>query len=487
MMQQNMLIKWMAIFCFIQANSALSTALIMAHSKTESLASILTYLQGYATSNLRVIITQSCENEQDPIVASMTTFLDSWKNNSNKKSSFDFHIEHILTPYLVDNGIISYNPKRNSLNNLRSGLEYAFSTTTNSIKGYSLPSSVIILEDDVQLSPDTLSYFSYVENVMDIDRSIDFATTYSVVRPSIIVGLDDMNFMNKLRHYWYDDYSIAKSVDRIVGSPRIVFKTFAWMISARGYRAIRIGLNGLASYVPVNKLQDSATAASAAETASMKTKEKMNRVKKLGNGYLPPRSGHVELAGCLWCNDYCYDHFIEWILQGAPFLAPAIPRATQRFSNISGMSNDMSVNNIYDNVPILTNEFQLYNLPHITLRFFSNIGFSQIAPLADDYLHYSEIVDRSSKKITNINSIYSFFMMLLHGPMRVVHYIAGKLQVGVDTLLLLLTEPLIKGILVILLGAFIVTAIIFARTAKSKSKQLIRTLSGKNWDRVKTD
>ena len=39
---------------------------------------------------------------------------------------------------------------------------------------------------------------------------------------------------------------------------------------------------------------------------------------------------HPSLAGCPYCANFCYDHYLEWRWRHASYLCPEVPRARQR-------------------------------------------------------------------------------------------------------------------------------------------------------------
>ena len=41
---------------------------------------------------------------------------------------------------------------------------------------------------------------------------------------------------------------------------------------------------------------------------------------------------HSSLAGCPYCENFCYDHYLEWRWRRASVVCPAVPRARANFS-----------------------------------------------------------------------------------------------------------------------------------------------------------
>jgi len=331
------------------------------------------------------------------------------------------------------------------------------------------PDAVVVLEDDVRLSADALDFFAFAHDMMATERGeaivppaaapaalpgavpsvaaesaaaarglpapltdglTHFATAFTLFRPSILVGSDDVAGVRRQREA---GGTLQRVVDRLPGSPRSVFKTLAWTCDRAGYAALRVLLGSLVAYEPpawrgqvqtlvsqAARIAASASKALAAgthlrqpdstvlDTHASLTASLAARVAALATG-TAFRSGHPEFsrqrehvdapglgsagqlggveagaaggaagvgvglgtggggggggaAGshlppastwmCWWCNDYCYDHAIEWLLQRQPYLAPALPRVTQRAgSGMTSLLNDE--NEYYTGLPLL--------------------------------------------------------------------------------------------------------------------------------------
>ena len=94
---------------------------------------------------------------------------------------------------------------------------------------------------------------------------------------------------------WADEAELSSVVNRLIGTPRSVFKTLAWGLSWRAWPALEEALDsGIRQ--PLQQMPD-VTSSSADERPPV------------------PRAMLPLLAGCVWCHDYCYDHVIEWMLQ----------------------------------------------------------------------------------------------------------------------------------------------------------------------------
>ena len=76
---------------------------------------------------------------------------------------------------------------------------------------------------------------------------------------------------------------------------RVVFKTWLWQVTRRGFRLLEPLL--------------------------------MELERSFVEGQEPPIP--KQLLDCPFCDPGCYDHAIEWLLQGRYFLAPRLPRVSQ--------------------------------------------------------------------------------------------------------------------------------------------------------------
>lgn len=231
-----------------------------------------------------------------------------------------------------------------------------------------VPTEVLILEDDAVLSPDALEYFDSASRLMDLDRHLDFATASVQFRPNLVIGHADTDLISALRSRTPESTEVL--IDRISGTPRTVFKTFAWMLSRRGWAGLRGLLEGMAraSLPPPPPPPISSTADGEAHSSPSSSVA------------VAWRSIHPELSGCVWCNDYCYDHLVEWFLQGSPFLAPAVARATQAAGR--GMTYaENAVDAIHAGRARRSNEFVTGWASMALVRFFPSPGLSSMAPM----------------------------------------------------------------------------------------------------------
>ena len=154
------------------------------------------------------------------------------------------------------------------------------------------PGFVIVMEDDVEVSTDLLEYFDFAASLMDATRAlapprrVELASSFCILRK----GHRDYGFKGWLPGDW-----LPLRADRYRRMPvrDVTFKTFAWLASRDVYEAMV-------------RDTDSMFAMGGAETAL-----------------------HSSLAGCPYCANFCYDHYLEWRWRNASVTCPEVPRSRQ--------------------------------------------------------------------------------------------------------------------------------------------------------------
>jgi hypothetical protein len=161
-----------------------------------------------------------------------------------------------------------------------------------------------------------------------------------------------------------------------------IFKTIAWMVSRRGYDMLHAPMARMAAHTAATPEGDSSgAAASAAAVPARVSPRALPTLREPDGSPVGVRSSHPELAGCTWCHDYCYDHLIEWVLQGRAYLAPWEPRVTQ--SAGTGMTSaENAVNAVYEGPPRRQTDFHIASTAASLLRLFYHAGLSGVAPPA---------------------------------------------------------------------------------------------------------
>jgi hypothetical protein len=137
--------------------------LLMTYKRTTSVAAVIKQLRDQAldTSRIRLVVSQNGARK-DEHVASLGTLLDS------HRPAFGI-IEHVLTPMLHREADSGYGSKRNALNNLLHGLRTGFRDSGAVNPDGGVP-HLIVLEDDVVLSPDALAFFSFAASHMRVQQ-----------------------------------------------------------------------------------------------------------------------------------------------------------------------------------------------------------------------------------------------------------------------------------------------------------------------------
>ncbi|RYG43402.1 hypothetical protein EON68_00480, partial [archaeon] len=396
------------------------TVVVMTYKRHERLHALLQRLSVVQSVNsirsLRLIVTQSCDGLDSAHVEETASVL--------RAASARFErVVHVLTPNVNrDNSFTvgkQFGSKLNSMRNLWAGLHVAMHGqlpgtgadpaiayapwSVDSARAYSdsvaasgASRSVLVLEDDIVMADDMLAFFDFAQIRMDMDPTIEFACGTTLWRPNILVGVDDVSALTRARAAWQGTDAAPALVDRHVGTYRTVFKTLAWMISAEGWKRLQ------PLYASMIAFQ--------AEPEDVQV-DVLSR-----SGALVARTTHPELAGCLWCNNYCYDHAIEWLLQGRPYLAPMLHRATQ--ASGAGMTSvDNEVLDIYTGPPVPAASFTLARAAVRLLRFFRMPGASCVARIAG----------HSGVRTSELVSLY------LYEPLLVILLVA--LLVGATALL----------------------------------------------------
>lgn len=390
---------------------------------------LVTYIRDHAPnpSATRVVVSQSAdarggEEHIQEMRAVLSRYPDTFRS-----------LEHVVAPVVSSSSdgatVVQHGSLRNAQGNLLRGLRRVFRDDEDDAPsqrddaggngggssdifrlrsaGSGASSSVseaLVLEDDAVLSEDALAYFTAAAEVLHGDRGggADFATGYLLTRPSLLVGHADVDFMARWRGIdarevaaaeaaaaagdgeeaveagsnnsngsndsdgsTEDTHDSAPVIDRVLGTPRIVFKTYAWLLTRRGYDRLLPALTAMRDYIPP-PLPLPLTGADADAGADKQA--------------IVYRSGHPELSGCGWCMDWAYDHLIEWTLQGDVFLAPAIPRVTQRAGTAGATYKRSPSNAIWRGKPVAPADFQVHSLAMAVLRVFPSAGFSALAP-----------------------------------------------------------------------------------------------------------
>jgi hypothetical protein len=283
--------------------------IVMTYKRVERLEKLLEFIkagldaQGHLgkRKNTDVIITQSCDSEEPETIQAVVELVQKCNSEGWFRS-----IQHVKTPLMPKDDSFSNNKhdfgsKRNALQNLKNGLSGALETFPES-------KDVVVLEDDAILSCDTFSMFqamrghgqqppnggseeagdtsgSIVWGALE-DSSIVGGSSHVLFRPSLFVGHLDETL---------SDTVFPTDPKRIIVAPvnaRSTIKTFAYILNRDVVREY------LAS---------------------------LDQVDTDANSFEPGGFFYE----CPFCEPYCYDHVLEWMLQGRNLYVPDVPRVTQ--------------------------------------------------------------------------------------------------------------------------------------------------------------
>ena len=184
-----------------------------------------------------------------------------------------------------------YGTKRNSFRNLLHGLDAVFMSQPRL-------QSAIVLEDDVILSVDALDFFDMAASLLASTANLPppekavLATSFCFIR-------DDHEDYVWWRYLWARQLVGGASHYRQGPLRAVTIKTFSWLATREVYETMRRDV--LTGPEPMLALPAGSPL-------------------------------HHSMAGCSWCENFCYDHYLEWRLRHASFVCPAISRARANFT-----------------------------------------------------------------------------------------------------------------------------------------------------------
>jgi hypothetical protein len=199
-------------------------------------------------------------------------------------------VEHVKTPLLLNdtsfsNDLKQFGNKRNSMRNLIAGLARALERM--GVEEGQQHDSVLVVEDDAVLSCDTMQFLAHANAMMSTDPTLAVASLELVTRPSVLTGNKDADWA------FQSARKDPSGTVTLVANQRTVVKTYAWML----------------------------TRAYAAEYTAL-----------LRDADLDDMGGlSTIMAGCPFCEPYCYDHVSEWLLSASRrrVIYPGVPRVRQ--------------------------------------------------------------------------------------------------------------------------------------------------------------
>ena len=372
--------------------------MIMTHERPHGLAKLLAQVSAQARNrsrSLSVVVAQS-------VAAGEAGHAATFSARAVLARSGLTRVVHVLTP-AIEASFGRFGSKRESVRNLLAGLDASF---TGRAGGYNetdtffaaaaaadeaaavaasgtdahkfnaaealsafrahlvadgAPTAVVVLEDDIVLSPDALAFFELAQGIMQLEgarvppqavralrpaardaggsranaavaaaddldsKAVHFATAYALARPSLLVGHAAETWTRVLAGAGGGEVG----VERKAANARTVFKTLAWALDGAGYRALRARLAPMADEAASARAVEVTAAVAAAGAAAMRAPGPVAAAAVTRARGITFRAESPALRGCWACQDFCYDHAIEMTLRGRPFIAPVMPRVSQ--------------------------------------------------------------------------------------------------------------------------------------------------------------
>ena len=154
------------------------------------------------------------------------------------------------------------------------------------------PAFAIVMEDDVEVSLDLFEYFEAVAGLIDGTRHLPAPQRVALGTSFCILRAPHRDYGHK---GWLPGDWLRLRPDRYRRLPLrdVTFKTFAWLATREVYETMR------------------------RDTQSM--------------FQLPgtARELHASLRGCSYCENFCYDHYLEWRFRNESLVCPEMPRSRQ--------------------------------------------------------------------------------------------------------------------------------------------------------------
>ena len=351
---------------------------IMTYKRVRKLEKILNFLSNFGKGghllldyNIHVVITQSCDEDAPETVSAVEDLLKRFENTKDTTPPFR-SIKHVKVPLMKHDDSFStnkkmYGNKRNSLQNLKNGLSVALATHPG-------VEDLFVLEDDAIISCDVFEIIKFLrtniirwgdhpvergnsnhfnENKNDkkvglLDNKNDDQTELSLNHPKNNIGafaLDSLfrpslyvgNFMEEIGERIAP--SNEQRINMIYVNPRTVIKTFAYVLKRK---------------------------------LALEYVEALDMIDTDADNF--DQGGFF--YNCNFCEPYCYDHVLEWMLQNKYLLVPDIPRTTQLAGK--GMTyKENPVTPIYQ-YAVKEDKFYISKYKHLGVSYFPIIGTSAL-------------------------------------------------------------------------------------------------------------
>ena len=266
---------------------------LMHHKRLQELNSTLTHLARLANADrLHVTVAQSLDASEAAAADASAALL------RGLAASLRLNVSHrpVVRPPDTSDGTYSvdaarYGTKRNSFRNLLHGLDAVFARRPEL-------RSAIVLEDDVILSVDALDFFDMAASLLASAEHLEFPERPVLATSFCFLREDHEDYG------WWRHHALRRLVggaDRYRRGPlrSTTIKTFAWLATREVYESMRHDV--LAGPAPMLALPAAAPL-------------------------------HASLAGCGYCENFCYDHYLEWRWRHASVVCPAVSRSRANFS-----------------------------------------------------------------------------------------------------------------------------------------------------------
>lgn len=276
-----------------EVHSGVRSVVLMHHKRLPELNATLRRLAeaaAFVPARLSVHIAQSLRRSEASAANATSTLL---RELAIELPLLDlWHAPAILPPeddgpdgsYTVD--AKKFGTKKNSFRNMVRGLDAVFAAAAPP------PAYAIVMEDDVEVSLDVLAYFDAAAGLIDAAKERKPPGRVSIATSFCILRRPHPDYGHK---GWLPGDWLPLRADRYRRLPLrdLTFKTFAWLAPREVYETMR------------------------RDTKSMFA---------LPGGH---RALHASLAGCPYCDNFCYDHYIEWRFRNESVVCPEFPRSRQ--------------------------------------------------------------------------------------------------------------------------------------------------------------
>ena len=266
---------------------------LMHHKRLPELnATLHSLASASGARRLRVTVAQALDEVDAPAAAATAALLRSLTLPFRSLSHSPLLSAPGATSYSTDAS--RYGTKRGSCRNLLHGLDTLFAASPPR-------AAALVLEDDVRLAPDVVDFFDLAASVVAASGApgasgtaprVTLASAFCYPRDSHEDYASTQHLPGRL---------LAGRPDSYRRSPlrSLTFRTLAWLVTREVYDAMSYDFaSGPEAMLALP------------ESAPL----------------------HTSMRGCAYCENLCYDHWLEWRWREAAVVCPAQPRAEAIFS-----------------------------------------------------------------------------------------------------------------------------------------------------------